>query len=272
MLDTKPLAKLLSKEIDFTLIRKNIEKGILQAVSFSSIEYFEQTTVIFFDADPRFPEWTSAGRKGVRCELGKKHVMASTAIPIFFPPIHIGDSYFGDGCLRQISPLSPAIHLGADRIISIGIRQERKNTKHVSAHVKRQSPAIAEILGELFNALFLDSLDPDIERLQRINDSIENQFLKDSFKTKWQTNLRVIPILHLAPSRNLGELIPDIIKQFPLVLSYFIKGLGASDSDEQGKELISYLAFTKECVTPLMSLGYEDTMKKKNMISEFMNK
>ena len=269
MLDTKPLERLLSKEIDFPAISQHIRKGILQAVSFTSVEYFQETTVIFFDAHSKIDEWVGAGRKGIRSELGKQHVMASAAVPIFFPPIGIGDSFYGDGCLRQTSPLSPAIHLGADRIVSIGIRQERKNTKHVSNITKRQSPALAEILGELFNALFLDSLDPDIERLQRINDAIKNQLSKDTFNRR--SHLKVIPILHLTPSRNLGELIPNVIKNFPLVFRYFIKGLGASDTNEQGKELVSYLAFTKECVEPLMSLGYEDTMRKKEIIYEFMN-
>lgn len=262
MLDTKPLAKLLSHKIDFSAIGKQIKKGNLQAVSFTTIEYFEQTTVTFFDALPGVLEWTHQGRKGLRCELEKKHVMASTAIPIFFPPVKIEGSYFGDGCLRQSSPLSPAIHLGADRILSIGIRQKRKETKHVQEHIKRQPPAFAEILGEIFNALFLDSLDPDIERLERVNQTIK---LNPSAK------LREIPNLHLTPSRNLGELLPDIIKDLPIVLRYFIKGLGASDTRKQGKELISYLAFTKACVAPLLTLGYEDTMKRKKEIIEFMN-
>ena len=269
MLDTKPLLQLISEEIDFKAIRNNIEKGILQGVSFSCIEYFEATTAIFFDANPRFQEWSSVGRKGIRCELEKKHIMASTAIPLFFPPIKIGESFYGDGCLRQTSPLSPAIHLGADRIISIGIREQRENNKAVFNHQKRASPAFAEILGELLNALFLDSLDPDIERLGRINDAIKGQFHDGNLRPG--SSLRFIPLLQLAPSRNLGELVPEIIKNFPLILRYLIRGLGASDSDKQGRELISYLAFTKECVVPLIELGYEDTIKKKQLIIDFMN-
>ncbi|MGZ3790387.1 MAG: patatin-like phospholipase family protein [Bacteriovorax sp.] len=267
MLDTKPLGKLLTEKIDFPAIHQHIHKKNLQAVSFTSIEYFEQTTVTFFDAHPDLLEWTHTGRKGVRCELDKKHVLASTAIPVFFPPVKIGGSYFGDGCLRQSSPLSPAIHLGADRILSIGIRQKKKETKHVSEHIKRQPPAFAEILGELFNALFLDSLDPDIERLERINEAIRNA---SSGMSDSRFGLREIPNLHLAPSCNLGDLIPDIINNLPVVFRYFIKGLGASDFNSQGKELISYLAFTKECVNPLLSLGFEDTMKRKAEILKFM--
>ncbi len=269
MLETKPLSRLLSERINFSTIHQNILDGVLQAISVTCLEYYEQTTISFFDADPRFLEWAHSGRKGVRCELEKKHIMASTAMPILFPPVKIEGSYYGDGCLRQSSPLSPAIHLGADRIISIGIRQKKKKTKHVSEHIKRQPPAFAEILGELFNALFLDTLDPDIERLERINDAIKQGIQPKALKD--QFNLREIPILHLSPSRNLSELVPDVIKNFPLVLRYFIKGLGASDTDEQGKELISYLAFSEECVKPLLSLGYDDTMSREDEIREFMS-
>lgn len=268
MLNTKPLSKLLSEKINFSAIHQNIQQGILQAVSVTCLEYFEQTTISFFDANQSCLEWTHSGRKGIRCELEKKHIMASTAMPLLFPPIKIEGHYFGDGCLRQSSPLSPAIHLGADRIVSIGIRQKKKKTKHVSEHVKVQPPAYAEILGELFNALFLDTLDPDIERLERINDAIKQGVQPKAIRDQFA--LREIPILHLSPSRNLGELVPDIIKDFPLVLRYLIKGLGASDIDKQGKELISYLAFTKECVTPLLNLGYEDTMEREDEIREFM--
>lgn len=269
MLDTKPLSHLLSEKINFPAIHQHILKGNLQGVAITSVEYFEQMTVSFFDADPRFQEWSHSGREGRRCELEKRHVLASAAMPVFFPPVRIKGAYFGDGCLRQSSPLSPAIHLGADRIISVGIREQKKRSNQVSGTIKRQSPALAEILGELFNALFLDNVDPDVERLQRINDAIKNGYLPA--RSKDQLLLREIPILQLTPTRNLSELIPDILENFPLTLRYFIKGLGASDSEDQGKELVSYLAFTKECVIPLLTLGYKDTMLKKTEIQAFMN-
>ena len=268
MLDTKPMSKLLSQKINFSAIHQHILKENLRGVAFNCMEYFDQTSITFFDAHPRFLPWTHAGRKGLRCELEKKHVMASTAIPLLFPPIKIENSYFGDGCLRQVSPLSPAIHLGADRILSVGIRQRKKETKNVAEHVKRQSPAIAEILGEVFNALFLDSLDPDIERLELINYSINNNF---PIISKNKNGLREIPILHLTPSKNLGDLVPELIDTLPIVLRYFIKGLGASDVLGQGRDLISYLAFTKEFITPLLQLGYEDTMMRKTEIIDFMS-
>lgn len=269
MLDTKPLSRLLSEKINFPAIHQHILKGNMQGVAITSVEYFEQMTVSFFDADPRFLEWSHSGREGRRCELEKRHVLASAAMPVFFPPVKIKGGYFGDGCLRQSSPLSPAIHLGADRIISVGIREQKKRSNQVSGTIKRESPALAEILGELFNALFLDTVEPDIERLERINDAIKNGYLPASSKD--QLLLREIPILNLTPTRNLSELIPDILENFPLALRYFIKGLGASDSEDQGKELISYLAFTKECVIPLLSLGYKDTMLRKTEIQAFMN-
>lgn len=268
LLDTKPLEKLLLQEVDFSKISTHIRNQVVQGVCFSAVQYFAQTTVSFFDAADEVQDWEHSGRKGIRGQLEARHVMASSAIPVFFPPVQINDAYFGDGSLRQTCPLSPAIHLGAERIVSVSIRTQKKKTKKVSELVKRQPPALAEIIGEIFNSLFLDSLDADIERLQRVNEAVRHYAQRPL--SPIAPPLREIPILSLAPSRNLGEFAPNLMKEFPIIIRYLFNGLGVSDKDEQGKELISYLAFIKEQIKPLADLGYEDTLRRRQELQEFM--
>lgn len=187
--------------------------------------------------------------------------MASAAIPIFFPPIKINDSYFGDGCIRQTTPLSPSIHLGADKILAIGIRHPREREKvKTMSFAAIPEPTMGQISGIMLNAIFLDSLDSDIERLTATNKLIaegENQ------------NLKAIPIHTIRPSKDLGEMSTDISSELPGVLRYLLKGIGVSGNE--GLDLLSYLAFDKSYTKPLIELGYEDTYRYKKDIIEFFS-
>ena len=268
LLDTKPLSELLAREINFENLHRCIESGVLQGMSISALQYFEQTSISFFEARTDIQNWERSGRRAVRTRLQAEHVMASSAMPVLFPPICIEDQYYGDGNLRLGSPLSPAIHLGADRILCIGLRPIRKTSKAVDPSLKRQSPALAEILGEVLNTVFLDALDADIERLQRINEAIKRA--PHEVRDQQFPRLRQIPVFQLTPSRNLDEVIPSLSHQFPPILRYLLNGLGTSDKKDQGQELLAYLAFFAECVHPLLNLGYEDTLKRREEILEFM--
>lgn len=265
LLSTKPLFKLLSSNIDFAAIRRHVHTGHLHGVSFETVQYFNGASIAFFEGHAGIQDWSRSHRFGQRTALNVCHVMASAAIPMFFPPVKIGPSYYGDGTLRQTAPLSPAIHMGADRILSIGIRPLYVNPPPPETVGK--PPAFAEIAGEMLNALFLDSMDSDVERLSRVNDTITRlgpHVQAHSFA------LREIPILQLRPSRSLTELIPPLLQYFPTTLRYFFKGMGVSDRDAQGQELISYLAFLKECITPILELGYQDTQARRDEILAFM--
>lgn len=269
LLSTEPLWRLLANEVNFQEIRRLIECKELNAVTFSSVHYFTGTTVSFFDAASNAQDWTRSNRMGVRCKLHAGHVMASASIPIFFPPVKIEQGYYGDGCLRQTTPLSPAIHLGSDKMISIGIRPDRKKieSRAVMLRDPRHSPSLAEISGELMNSLFLDSMEADVERLETINESISK--MPKEYRSTHFGSFKEIPILQLKPSRDLGELVPDVIRHFPPTLRYLLKGLGVSA--DEGKELISYLAFIGDCVNPLMQLGYQDTIHRSKEIDQFIN-
>lgn len=266
LLDTKPLGHMLGQEIDFAAIRRNIENRSLHALSISALEYFNDRTVSFFDATDEIESWERAGRIGLRTTLQVEHILASAAIPVFFSPVRIDQQYYGDGCVRQMTPLSPAIHLGADRLLCIGIRHERSLLEPVPAIAK--APSIAQITGELFNSLFLDPLHADTERLKRINDSIA-RYQAAGLPTSG-SNLKQIPFLNLMPSKNLSDILPSLVKGFPKYLRYLLHGLGASDHDGQGQTMISYLAFFKECIHPLLDLGYQDTIHRSDEILAFM--
>jgi NTE family protein len=185
--------------------------------------------------------------------------MASAAIPFFFPPIKIEESYFGDGCIRQTTPLSPAIHLGADKIIAIGVRYPHHQSRMQDLALSPISmPTLGQITGVMLNAIFLDSLDADVERMTKINELIV---------TNPHQAFRPIPILTIRPSRDLGQMTEHLNAELPRTLRYLLKGIGVSD--HEGLDLLSYLAFDKSYTIPLMELGYDDALKMKEEILRF---
>lgn len=171
LLSTQPLRELLENELRLDRIPGFIKDKTLRGVALSATNYLTGTAISFFDGDETVAPWVRSTRLGVRSTLTVDHVMASSAIPVFFPPTRIEGALFGDGCIRLTTPVSPAIHLGADRILCIGIRYFRtdQQTIELNRNLKREDLSIAEIGGVLLNAVFLDSLETDIERLERIN-------------------------------------------------------------------------------------------------------
>jgi NTE family protein len=261
LLNTSPLRKMLSREVDFKQIALNISQGHLHGVSLSTTNYNSGSNVIFFQGDLSIDDWARSDRFSVREDLNIDHLMGSAAIPFFFPPIKIGESYFGDGCIRQTTPLSPAIHLGADKLICIGVRfpQHVNKIKDLSFS-PFANPTIGQIAGIMLNAIFLDSLDSDLERLNRINHLIARES---------HPELKAVPALVIRPSRDLGQMTEKLNEELPPVLRYLLKGIGVSE--HEGLDLLSYLAFDKSYTVPLMELGYEDTFKMKDDVLRFID-
>ena len=188
--------------------------------------------------------------------------MGSSAIPLFFPPIKIKDSYYGDGCIRQTTPLSPAIHLGATKIIAIGIRASRPMDQIVEMSMAPNlMPQLSQIGGIMMNAIFLDSLEADLEMLEKMNKLVKIMGDKSS--------QRNIPILSLVPSRDLGAMTAKLNEKMPTLLRYFLKSIGITGMS--GLDLLSYLAFDSSYTKQVVELGYEDTMKRKNEILNFVD-
>jgi NTE family protein len=193
--------------------------------------------------------------------------MASASIPIFFPPVSIDGRLFGDGGVRMTTPVSPAIHLGADKLLAIGIRYSRSTDQTVTLNreASAQAVTLAQIGGVLLNALFLDSLDNDLERLQRINRTLG--LIPDATRAENPDFLRRIPALSLRPSKDLGRLAADEYRKFPGMLRHLLRGIGATG--DSGWDLLSYLAFQPGYIRKLIELGYEDTLARRAEIEAF---
>lgn len=259
LLDTSPLKALAEREIDFTHISKNVNEKNLYGISLSTTNYNTGTNVVWYEGDPEIKDWARSDRFSSRTLLRVQHLMASSAIPFFFPPVQIGHSFYGDGCIRQTTPLSPAIHLGAQKLIAVGVRHPHHRDKMKNlAFAQFPDPTMGQVAGIMLNAIFLDSLDADVERLLRINELIREGA---------HPELKTVPILLIRPSRDLGKMTSDIVPHLPPMLRYLLKGIGVTNTE--GLDLLSYLAFDESYTKPLMELGYEDTFKMKDEILRF---
>lgn len=268
LLSTEPLRNLLKNELQLERLPQLFKSGVLRGVSVSATNYLTGTAISFFDGASEIEPWYRSTRIGVRATLTAEHVMASSAIPVFFPPANLDGALYGDGCIRLTSPMSPAIHLGSDRIIAVGIRYYRSldQTIELNRTMKRNDLSIAEIGGVLLNAVFLDSLETDLERLERINTTLS--IMSDEQRAKLPTQLKQIPILALRPSQDLGQLAKGTLKEFPGLIRFLLRGVGAKE--DKGWDLLSYLAFEKAYTRQLIALGYDDTIRKKELLLEFL--
>jgi NTE family protein len=265
LLDTAPLRCLLASALPLERVPLHVRSGALRGLAISATSYATGTGVTFFDGHPAIQPWVRSLRLGVREAITVDHVMASTAIPLFFPPVRIGDAFYGDGCLRVLAPVSPAIHLGADRVVAIGVRHKRSPAETATRQLtsRRSSLPLAEIIGTLMNALFLDSLELDAERLARIN-----QILGAMAPERQASQpLRMVPLLILRPSKDLGDLAEDEHVRLPRTLRFLLQGVGART---RGKDLLSYLAFEPVYVRRLMRLGYRDTIARRLEVDAFL--
>lgn len=261
LLNTNPLRNLLLREIDFREIHQLIEDKLLTAISLSTTNYYSGSNVIFFDGEKKIESWDNTDRFSVRTQLDIEHVMSSSAIPVFFPPIKINNSYYGDGCIRQTTPLSPAIHMGATKIIAIGIRHQYSSERiHEIVRMTNPNPSMGQIAGVLMNAIFLDSMNADVERLHKMN--IVAQTTENKYRWKY------IPLLSLKPSKDLGLLTEKMGRELPKMLRYLFRGIGVSG--KTGLDLLSYLAFDSLYTSELVELGYSDTLKRKEEILKFI--
>jgi NTE family protein len=269
LLDTAPLRTLLGERLPTSLLTGHILDGRLRAVGITATNYQTGTAITFYQGAPDIVPWTRSHRLGRPESLTIDHVMASAAIPVFFPPIGIDGSFFGDGCMRMNSPLSPAIHLGADRLVAIGIRYARPPGEAAELNRRCRTCTLfpSEIGGTLLNAVFLDSLEADVERLERVNGTLS--VLTPEQRKRLSQPLRRIPLLMLRPSRDLAHLAAHQYRRFPRTLRYLLRGIGADT--ERGWDLVSYLAFEPVYVEMLMNLGYEDTLARRREVEAFFH-
>lgn len=271
LMNAKPMYKTLQSVLNLNQMYNRIHQGIIRGVAFSATNLDTGIGVTFFDGQPSIRNWFRRGRLGIRTSLTLDHVVASSAIPLFFPPIPIQGSYYGDGCIRMSTPLSPAIHLGSDRILAIGIHHPPSPQTSIDLFKSRSTkshsltPSMADVLGILLDAVFLDSLEMDLERMQRINKTV--RIISKSKDTHFSSPLKSIPVIAVRPSRDLGEIASKIKIPFPYPFRHILRALGSSP--ERTSDLLSYLAFNEHYTRALLQLGYQDALAKKNEIRTF---
>ncbi len=267
LLDPAPLRRLLESQVPMGRMRRHLRTGRLRAFAVSATNYHTGAGVTFFEGAADIKPWLRSTRLGIRARLTLDHVMASAAIPVFFPPIRVEGTYYGDGCVRMSHPMSPAIHLGAERILAISVRYLRPPGETLKRQAKDRDEQLplSEIAGVLLNAVFLDSLDSDLERLQRINKTLA--LIPREKLNHQDVDLRPVPALVLRPSQDLGKLAADEYDRFPAMLRYLLKGIGATG--HAGEDLLSYLAFEPIYLKRVMDLGYVDTMTRRDELQEF---
>ncbi len=263
LLDTDPLREYLGKMVDIDGIAANIEAGRLRALALSTTSYSTGRTITFIDCVQGIEAWQRAGRRAAHAGITVDHVMASSALPLVFPAIRVGDDYYGDGSLRHSAPLAPAIHLGASRLLAISVRYPRDAAEAAERLVSGYPPP-AQVLGGLMNSVFLDSLAVDSERLERINELIA--MLPPERVAA--TGLRRIGLLVLQPSRDLGRLAAELGKYLPRPLRILLRGLGTHRL--KSPDFLSYLLFERPYIERLLELGYNATIAQWDRVDRFL--
>ncbi len=265
LLDNSPLRSLLSRNIRFPRIQASIDAGHLHAIAVTAAGYGSSRSTSFYQATPGTRSWSRTRRIGIRQPLNLDHLMASIAVPMIFPPVSIDGEYFGDGAMRQATPLSPAIHLGADRILVIGVRDE---TGHPSADPHRQQkfPSFAQIAGYMLDTLFMDGMYSDLERMTRINQLVDA--VPAESRSGALAKMRAIDTMVLVPSKDLRMIAHKHRGEMPLPVRGLLRGIGGRDSTEN--RLLSFLLFEQAYTEELIALGYDDAMSEMNQLLEFV--
>lgn len=262
LLDSTPLSELLERAMPSEKIQENIDLGVLHALSISASGYGTGQSVNFYQSAQGVEPWQRARRLGVATNIEAKHILASSAIPFIFPAVRINREYFGDGSMRQIAPISPALHLGAVRVLVIGTGQTQE-----AQPVRTKDddyPSLARIAGHALDSIFLDSLEVDLERLQRINRTIG--LMPEAVRQ--HINMHHVEVLLISPSQSIEKLAGRYAKKLPWAIRLLLSIVGAMRRN--ASNLVSYLLFEKEFCRALIDLGYQDAMNRKQEIMAFL--
>src|SRR5262252_9113058 len=265
LLDNSPLAAMLERNLEFPRIQENIDNGALYAVSITCSGYSSGQSVSFYQGGPDTASWERTQRVGAAMPIRCEHLMASAALPFIFPAVKINREYFGDGSMRQIAPISPALHLGADRVLVVSTARQDSFSEPPRVRASLY-PSLAQIAGHALNSIFLDSLNVDIERLQRINRTIS--LIPPEKPHQSGLPLRQIKVLVNCPPQPIERMAMRYTKDLPWTVRFLLRGIGGMNRN--GSNLASYLLFETGYCRALIELGYQDTMSRRAEVVEFL--
>ena len=263
LLDNSPLRQLLEDTINLEGIKNNIDKGNLDAFAITAASYSSKKSVTFFQSEEDDIDWERFLRVGVKTDILIDHLMASIALPLIFPAVKINNEYFGDGAMRQATPLSPAIRLGAEKLLIINTDSKSPNNQLTDNQIY---PSIGEVGGYMLDALFTGGLFSDLERLDRINQIIENSG-NNSVQTS-NKKMKHLDYCVISPSKDIKKIAKEHYKDVPYSVKLLMKGLGLKNREES--ELLSFLLFESSFTSSLIQLGFEDGMTNQSEIKAIL--
>jgi NTE family protein len=251
LFDNAPLWELLRKNLNFDGIPRGLYKKHLQAIGICATSYSDADSVTFYACSSAIEPWARPSRKGARVQLTLQHLMASLAMPFLFRPIYLHEQYYGDGAMRQTSPLSPALHLGANRLLVIGVGDPA--VAGLGLRNSNSEPAFGQIVGFMLDSLFMDQMHSDLERIHRYNEDAKT---------------RRIDCLVLTPSQDLSEIARRHRYELPRSLRALLRTMGANNN--AGTQLLSYLLFEQGYTRELIALGQSDAHARSDEIRTFL--
>lgn len=270
LFDNAPLADLLRRMIDFQRVERELDTGRLRAVAIAASDYSSGRHVTFYESRRIVEPWVRSQRIAVADRITVDHLLASSAIPFLFPaaalPLEGSRAWFGDGSMRQIAPISPAIHLGAQRILVVGAGQLNAPNRFVpppGGNGDASYPSLAQIAGHAMSSIFLDALAMDIERLERINHTVGLIAPPE----RAQSRLRAIEVLVIAPSQRIDTIAARHVGALPRTVRALLRVIGATEA--KGAALASYLLFESSFTRELMDLGFNDTLARTADVLKF---
>ncbi|QXH57973.1 patatin-like phospholipase family protein [Pseudomonas maumuensis] len=263
LLDSRPLRHLLHEHLDLDGITHSLAANQLRAIAVTAFGYESGQAVTFYQGRDTIEPWLRHRRIGMPTPLTIDHLLASSAIPLLFAPVRLGDEFYGDGAVRQSAPISPALHLGASRVLVVGVSgnpQRPSPPLPTQRLFSGQQPSLAQIGGHMLNSTFIDSLEDDIELLQRLN---HLSHLLPAHLDARRLGLAPIEVLVVAPSQPLDEIAARHRRELPAALRVFLRGPGATKTSGAG--VLSYLLFEASYCSELIELGRKDALAKREL-------
>jgi NTE family protein len=268
LLDSSPLRDLLNTRLDLRGIDHAIEARHLRAVAVTAFGYESAQAVTFYQGKGTIDSWLRHRRIGLPTQLTVDHLLASSAIPLLFAPVKIEQEYFGDGAMRQSAPISPALHLGANRVLVVGVSGNPHGgitSNQVQRATRGTQPSLAQIGGHMLNSTFIDSLESDIELLERLNQLSHLLSLKQPVH---MLGLAPVDVLVISPSQPLDEIAARHRSELPAALRMFLRGPGATKTSGAG--VLSYLLFETGYCSELIELGRRDALAQSDQLKRFL--